>query len=276
MTRIKLIVAVFFIANLGALPVVAQSAEKDSTVVEIEPDKVDKIWDKAPHNAFTDLIRFNNAFYCAFREASGHVVNKGQNDGTVRIIKSSDGQEWTSVALLEKQGIDLRDPKLSVTPENRLMVIMGGSVYKEGELIERIPQVSFSDESGSAFSKPEKVSIDPELRNSWDWIWRVTWNNGKGYAIDYQLQNRECGDRGSADATASIYLVKTTDGIYYEKVSHLEISGFPNESTIRFDENDKMYVVVRREGGDQTGILATATAPYKKWDFHKLSKLGRL
>ena len=33
---------------------------------------VKKIWDQAPHNAFTDLIRWNGKFYCAFREGLGH------------------------------------------------------------------------------------------------------------------------------------------------------------------------------------------------------------
>jgi len=28
---------------------------------------VEKIWDKAPHNGFTDLTRFQNLFYCCFR-----------------------------------------------------------------------------------------------------------------------------------------------------------------------------------------------------------------
>ena len=253
--------------------------EKDSTVVTIGSDKVVKIWDKAAHNAFTDLIRFNDAFYCSFREASGHGVKTGQENGKVRVIKSTDGKEWESVALLEKRGIDLRDPKLSVTPEGLLMVIMGGSVMKEGEMLERIPQVSFSGESGSTFSNPKKVIIDPEVKNSWDWIWRVTWNDGVGYAIDWKLQNWDVGDRRSADATGTIYLLKTRDGIYYEEVAYLPVCGFPNESTIRFDENDKMYVVIRREEGDhgdETGVLATASAPYKAWDFRKLDDLGKL
>lgn len=271
---------IFFITFIFYYSVV--SSQTDSKVVTIESDKVIEIWDEGEHNAFTDLIRFNNEFYCSFREASGHGVKKGQKDGTVRIIKSTDGREWKSVALLEKEGIDLRDPKLSVTPEGRLMVIMGGSVLREGEMLERIPQVSFSDASGSAFTKPIKAIIDPELKNSWDWIWRVTWNDGIGYAIDWKLQNWDVGDRRSADATGTIYLVKTTDGIYYEKVAYLEVCGFPNESTIRFDENDKMYVVIRREGGDQNdpadvaGVLATATAPYKDWNFQKLPESGKL
>ena len=29
---------------------------------------VQKIWDQGPHNAFTDLLRFHNEWFCAFRE----------------------------------------------------------------------------------------------------------------------------------------------------------------------------------------------------------------
>ena len=29
---------------------------------------VRKIWDKAPHNAFTDLVRFQDRWFCVFRE----------------------------------------------------------------------------------------------------------------------------------------------------------------------------------------------------------------
>ena len=34
-------------------------------------------------------------------------------DGTVRVIASRDGQNWDSVALLQRAGVDLRDPKLA-------------------------------------------------------------------------------------------------------------------------------------------------------------------
>ena len=32
-----------------------------------------KIWNHGGHNAFTDLIRFQNQWLCTFREAEGHV-----------------------------------------------------------------------------------------------------------------------------------------------------------------------------------------------------------
>ena len=56
--------------------------------------QVTKIWDTAPHSAFTSLIRFNNAFYGSFREGSGHMPG---TDGKIRVIKSMDGKKWESV-----------------------------------------------------------------------------------------------------------------------------------------------------------------------------------
>jgi len=42
--------------------------------IELEVVEVKKIWDKAPHNAFTDLTRFKDQWYLAFREAASHGV----------------------------------------------------------------------------------------------------------------------------------------------------------------------------------------------------------
>ena len=59
-----------------------------------------KIWDKANHNAFTDLEYFRGHWYCAFREGNSHA---GSGDyGKVRVIKSADGTDWKSVALFSK------------------------------------------------------------------------------------------------------------------------------------------------------------------------------
>ena len=45
---------------------------------------VRKIWSEAPHNAFTDLVRFKDVFYLAFREGSTHTVPPaGQHGGNL-------------------------------------------------------------------------------------------------------------------------------------------------------------------------------------------------
>ena len=39
---------------------------------EIKLIETRKIWDKANHNAFTDLEYFKDHWYCAFREGNSH------------------------------------------------------------------------------------------------------------------------------------------------------------------------------------------------------------
>src|SRR5689334_11570692 len=91
-----------------------------AALLQTQPELVDarKIWDQAPHNAFTDLIRFNDRWLCVFREGKTHV----SSDGTLRVLGSADGQTWTSEALVTLAGADLRDAKITLTPDGRLML----------------------------------------------------------------------------------------------------------------------------------------------------------
>jgi len=223
------------------------------------------IWDKAPYNAFTDIIKFKGRMYCTFREGSGHVPGKTGSNGEIRILVSRAGDKWKSLALLKKDGIDLRDPKLSVTPDGRLMIISGGSIYRGDTLLARYPHVSFSDKSGSRFSTPEKVNLAGDIRSAFAWIWRVTWHDGVGYGIDYEIGPKE--RRGPT----KLFLVSTKDGRNYSLVHEFHVDGFPNESTIRFDNDGQMYVLIRRELEDKLGVLAVSKPPFDDWTFHKLS-----
>jgi hypothetical protein len=226
-----------------------------------EEVKVRKIWSNENYNAFTSLIDFNGTFYCAFREGERHVYGR---DGITRIISSEDGIKWETAALLAREGYDLRDPKLSITPDGRIMVIIGGSVYNGQELLSRITHVSFSDRTGKNFSDPEPVRISENVSTNNDWLWRVTWHKNTGYGVVYQL-----GDIWSA------CLVKTADGINYELVTRLEMDGKPNEATVRVMPDNEMFIMLRREGGNLEGMWGRSTPPYKEWKWKSLGiRLG--
>ena len=77
--------------------------------------ETNRIWNTAPHNAFTDLVRWNDKFYCAFREGDGHAGDIGK----LRVIVSTDGDKWEPAGLLSMDKYDLRDAALSVTPDGR-------------------------------------------------------------------------------------------------------------------------------------------------------------
>lgn len=252
---------------VGAFPVLAQNRE------DIDPASVGMIWNEGIHNAFGDIVRFRNAFYVSVREGVSHVGS--DNVGKVRIIKSKDGKKWKSVALLEIPGIDLRDPKLSITPEDKIMVTMAGAVFGDGVAKQLFPMVAFSDKRGDTFTTPENAVLDPAIDPSLDWVWRVTWHDGTGYAIDYQLKENDRNRKLLKKDAWLVYLMRTTDGKYYEKVALLEVEDLPNEATVRISEDGTMYGLVRREAGDQLGVLGQSRPPYTDWSFSKLDfRLG--
>ena len=162
----------FWTAPLSlAAALLATSAHADAP----ELVSVEKIWDRGAHNAFTDLVRWRGKWYCTFREADGHVGG----DGKLRVLESADGKAWEPVALIAEEGIDLRDPKLSVTPKDRLMIVAGGSVYRGTKtLLGMQPRVSFSSD-GREWTAPRRVLSEGE------WLWRVTWHDGKAYGASY-------------------------------------------------------------------------------------------
>ena len=179
-----------------------------------------RIGDTGPHNAFTDLVRAGDHVYCAYREGDRHVYGA---EGKIRVLRRGDDSSWRSVALIEKESVDLRDPKLSVTPNGRVMLLCGGSYYVDQELKKRRTQVSFLTPGEESFGPLQPALIDETIRTEVDWLWRVTWHEGVGYGVVYQPISDAWG----------AHLVSTTDGIHYAHVTELAIDGHPNETPTR-------------------------------------------
>jgi hypothetical protein len=235
----------FASVGLLATNIQADSAE-EAQLLEVR-----KIWDRAPHNAFTDLVRFQGQWYTAFREAPGHAVPPvGQEGGFIRVLRSEDGRQWNSAVLLEgEEGQDLRDPHLSVTPDDRLMV-NGAAAPHEPPTNRRQSFVWFSKD-GEQFSDAHPAA-DPDM-----WLWSVTWHRGICYGIGYSTVGRKF---------ARLY--KSDDGKTFETlVDDLGIGEYPNESALVFTEDDTGYCLLRRGG---TGMIGTARPPYTEWHWKDL------
>ncbi len=123
----KLILALFVVL-ISSGSVFSQKTPEQDKIISVE-----RIWDRAGHNAFTDMVHYNGMFYCVFRESATHKPDQNEKfiiNGSIRMIASEDGQNWASVTHIYEKDVDLRDPKLSVMPDNRLMLLMGGSIYE--------------------------------------------------------------------------------------------------------------------------------------------------
>lgn len=239
---------------LFSLTTYAQNSPEHDAILSVE-----RIWDRATHNAFTSLIEFNGKMYCTFRESNGHVSDI---NGSIRVIASDDTQNWYSVALISEVGVDLRDPELSVTPDHRIMLNIAGSIYTKGKLEAMHPKVSFSDNHGKNFSKPQNISLDSQIKTGMDWLWRATWHKGKAYGTVYQPSKEK-----------SVQLIESTDGIHYKYIATFDVIG-GNETTLRFNGKDEMVAVVRRDG-EKNGFIGVSKPPYINWNWNELdTRLG--
>ena len=229
--------------------------------------KVEKIWDRSNHNAFPDLYKFKAYYYVTFREGTSHVNN--QNDGTVRLMRSKDMKNWETVTVFKLNGKDVREARLSQMPDGALLVTLAAGVWKNDQYLSLRPYYSISDLKGTSFTPLAEANIDAAIKPGIDWIWRVTWYKGYGYGVLYQNKPGERSSEWNA------FLVRTKNGRDYEKVDQFNVTGKPNESTIRFDKEGSMYVLMRREAGDKMGYLAKSAAPYQNWQYDTLTlRLG--
>ena len=222
--------------------------------VAVELVEVNKIWDKAPHSAFTDLARWNERFYCAFREGRGHV----STDGKIRVLESKDADLWEPAALVTLEGYDLRDAHLSVTPDGRLMLLGGAAPRKQDN--QSAPTGAFVcfSKDGKLWTKP-RIVIEPGR-----WLWCVTWHKEKAYGVSYAAGER----------MPYLELLVSSDGVNYETwVPELFGEGYPTEVTLRFDDDETCYALVRRDrrGKESSSALLGVSQPdYKKWRWHDL------
>jgi len=225
------------------------STSPDSSKIDIN---ITKIWDKVPHKAFTDLIKFNGTYYCSYSEECSSSGDTPDTMGSIRIIRSKTGKKWESVDLIQKNGMKLCNPRLSITPDRQIMIIMDGSVSS---------LVSFSDKKGNVFSEPESVNIDTTIVIGKKRLWKVTWFRGTGYALFYKSDSKN----------DKLNLLKTIDGKNFEKITKIEVDGILNESTLRFDQKGTMYALISREDGDKKGTLGMSRWPYKEWRYRKIN-----
>jgi autotransporter-associated beta strand protein len=243
------ILVVALVATWIDRPCLAQVAATASSGISYT---VEDVWSDGTYNAFTDLTRFDGNWYLVFRTASQHGIPPvGQAGGDIRVLESTNGQTWTTAAVLSGSG-DLRDPKISVTPSNQLM-INSGDFPQSGT--QPVQSVAWFSSNGTNWGNETPVGDDDY------WLWRVVWYNGVGYGISY-------GATTGPLAQITTRLSTTTNGVNYTTtVPQLNSTGqFANESGLTFLPNGTAVVVTRRDG-EATDSVGIATGNYTNWTF---------
>jgi hypothetical protein len=205
-----------------------------------------KIWDQAPHNAFTDLTRFQDRWYCVFREGTAHV----SPDGAVRVISSDDACAWESAAQITSPTADLRDPKLAIGPSGQLAVYAGAALHNPGE---------YTHQSMAWFSSDGKTWSDPvSIGEPGIWIWRVVWNKDAALAFGYSKSK-------------GVRLYRSDDGKRFETVVETAFTeGYPNETSLVFNAAGDCWCLLRRDEGAKSAQLGFSKPSYTEWTWKDL------
>jgi hypothetical protein len=215
--------------------------------------QVHKIWDAAPHNAFTDLIRFQDRWVCAFREGDSHLGKTA--DGHIRVIESNDTETWNSAVMLTDPRGDIRDAKLSIAPDGRLVLLTAIHLRAAGANHPAYQSIAFLTRDLKKWEGPLDVG-EPDM-----WLWGLKWHNGAGYSVGYATHN--------IGRFVTIY--KTTDGAHFESIAKLDLpSASPTETALAFDDAGVATMLLRSD--PDAAYIGQAKPPYTDWQLKKTSQ----
>jgi hypothetical protein len=238
-------------------------------VPAMEVLEVKKIWDTAPHNAFTSLTKFEDEWFLTFRESTSHVPG---TDGAIRVLVSKDAGTWESAALITETGVDLRDPKFCSTPDGRLMLTIGGSIY-DGVSAPGAKRKRTGARTRTSFSSDGRTWTAPlPACEEGQWLWRVTPRPAGGppfdppglpfplYGVAYSTES---------DHKFDLSLWSSSDGTAFSLITALNPGRdlVPNETTLRFSDDGRMMALVRCERRGSNSFFGVSSPPYKDWSW---------
>ncbi|MBV1789872.1 hypothetical protein KQ940_17585 [Marinobacterium sp. D7] len=210
-----------------------------------------RLWNRAAHNAFTDMVRFNGRLYVVFREGEQHISDAG----IIRVLCLIDGQQaWRDMARIALEGADLRDAKLSITPDNRLMLLSAAA--KATGPVSHQTKAWFSQD-GERWSDPIDIS-EPN-----HWLWRLNWYQNVAYGFAY----------GTGGVGGLYWYRVTPDGKWQQHRLTEFDEQYVNEHDLCFDRDGSAWCLLRRDNadaGNSNALLGHAAPPYEQWQWQDI------
>ncbi len=206
---------------------------------------VRKIGDTAPHNAFTDMVRYNDQFYVVYREGAGHV----SSDGALHVIRSHDGTTWETASRITATDADLREAKFLVNSNGSLSLIGAAALHDTSSGVTHQTRL-WNSPDGTNWSASQDIG-DPNI-----WLWRTVWHNDTAYGVGYHF---------NGDTFTRLYT--STDGVNFAPyLDRLYDAGHPNEAGIAFLDDGRMVVLLRNEyPSPRSSQIGVSSGNFLQW-----------
>ena len=212
----------------------------------------------ATHCAFTDLIEnpFDKScktLMCCYRQATDHV----STDGAVIVLTlDKTSFQVRNRVIIRENNADLRDPKFSYDGSRLLLTTDTKSFPECGKLVTKM--VTYFSTTGLSWSAGNSHG-----KPGW-WLWNNTFYNSEAYGFAYNRQANSVS-LYKGDPTRSMHVHKE-EAFCLDKQG----KGYPNESTILFDDDGNASVFLRRDADTFSAQFGTSRPPYTKWQWHDL------
>ena len=217
------------------------------------------------HNAFTDLVRFQDKFYLTFRSCpDGHMVHAS---ASVIILASADAQTWEQVHRFHVEKRDTRDPHFLVF-QDRLFVYTG--TWYSGDttiapadydLNLHLGFAVWSDD-GRAWHGP--VMLEGTFGH---YIWRAAAHGDRAFLCGRRKIGFEVTARGEGRDVESLMLESADGLIWHKRGVFQEIQG--DETAFLFESDGTLVGIGRSQ--DKAQLLRSAP-PYQVWQRTELDR----
>lgn len=205
------------------------------------------------HNAFTDLIYYDGAFWCSYRQATNHM----SLDGIVQIQKSIDGVSWSLITELSWSGGDMRDPKFFTDKNHNLFLMVGIRLAVVPNNYQHILSSVWRYKSHT--KSFELSSIDEKT-----WRWSGVLVDSEIFSVGY----------AGADIKGTLYKAdRNFNWLKWVSPFFPASECFSNETSLIYDAKHKQLVaLVRRDGKDNCpALLGKSQAPFISWHWKALN-----
>lgn len=227
---------------------------------------VRRVYHNGEHNAFTDMIRFQERFYLTFRSCpDGHMVHP---TSSIRVLASDDLGKWREVFSFSVPLRDTRDPHF--LEFNSQLFVFTGTWYS-GETTLPRNEYDLNKHLGYAVSSADGVqwSAPRMLEGTFGhYIWRASTYGGKAYLCGRRKHEFDVRPRGEGPQVESAMLVSEDGWVWKTHSLFQEIHG--DETAFQFDADGSLLAVARR-GSDRAELLRSQP-PFKQFEHTDLDR----
>lgn len=239
-----------------------------ATTGDIRVENLRLAFNNGEHNAFTDLVRFQNRIYLTFRTCpDGHMVHPTSH---ILVLESRDeGRQWNEVHRFSVPLRDVRDPHFLVF-QDKLWIqtgtwYCGESSPKSYDMNEQLGYAVCST-NGKDWSEPGMLN-----GTYGHYIWRGAVHENRAYLCGRRKKDFvKVASRTERDPLVQSVLLESEDGWNWRHRSMFQES-FGDETAFVI-EPDGVLTAICRSPGNRPAIVARSRAPYEEWERSPLDR----